>query len=401
MLRLVWRPENIETFEAAVRDGLLEEKHDFDAKRELPSSGKELAKDVAAMTTDGGVLVYGVGEDENGHPNQLCPMPLSGAAERIDQIVQTSISGNPRLEFIHLRLPQDSGRGYLVVLVPASPDAPHQVTVGDDRRFYGRSPTGNRRLSEAEIARLYERRASQNVDRSALLQECIDQSPLGPPEAGNEAFLHAFVRPAVPDDDLWMRASSAAGGQDMLLQRMRQAVGAAGSGLSWGGITLKGAVNWMRRGADTWSLDTSDRWDANPPRSDAIARMDVRMDGAASLFAGGAADRREELFVAYERGIAITLTEFFAALGVLYREGGLYGFADAGMAITGLRGATSSFVTGPFVFERPVYQENSARRALRLDVQDLTNNPRGVTHSLTERFVAALSGRDDLDPLAA
>jgi hypothetical protein len=53
----MWQPKSIKEFENAVTSGLLEERHDFDAKRQLPESGKELAKDIAAMTTDGGCLV--------------------------------------------------------------------------------------------------------------------------------------------------------------------------------------------------------------------------------------------------------------------------------------------------------------------------------------------------------
>jgi hypothetical protein len=84
--RAIWKPVNIDSFEAAVIEGALEERHDFDAKRELPRSGKELAKDIAAMSTDGGALVCGVGEDENGQPRVLAPFELAGAAERIDQV---------------------------------------------------------------------------------------------------------------------------------------------------------------------------------------------------------------------------------------------------------------------------------------------------------------------------
>ena len=109
----MWPPKTIEEFESAVTAGVLEERHDFDAKRQLPESGKELAKDVAAMTTDGGCLVYGVGEDDNGQPRLLAPFQLANAAERIDQIAQHSISPNPRIDFITMRCADDPALGYL------------------------------------------------------------------------------------------------------------------------------------------------------------------------------------------------------------------------------------------------------------------------------------------------
>ena len=131
----MWQPKTVEEFESAVTAGVLEERHDFDAKRQLPESGKELAKDIAAMTTDGGCLVYGVGEDDNSQPRLLAPFQLANARERIDQVAQQSISPNPRIAFIPLRCADDPAREYLIAVIPPSPLAPHQVTVGNDRRF--------------------------------------------------------------------------------------------------------------------------------------------------------------------------------------------------------------------------------------------------------------------------
>ncbi len=61
----------------------------------IPTRGKDLAIDVAAMATDGGSLLYGLGEDENGRPTVPQPFELAGARERVDQIVQTFISEPP------------------------------------------------------------------------------------------------------------------------------------------------------------------------------------------------------------------------------------------------------------------------------------------------------------------
>jgi len=50
--------------------GELTETASFDVKEALPTARKnaDLATDVAAMTTDGGVLLYGVAEDEHKRP---------------------------------------------------------------------------------------------------------------------------------------------------------------------------------------------------------------------------------------------------------------------------------------------------------------------------------------------
>lgn len=391
----MWVPDSLEAFERAVESGALDEQHDFDAKRQLPDSGKEIAKDIAAMTTDGGMLVYGVAEDDDRRPRVLAPIELSGAAERIDQIGQTSITGNPRIEFQPLRLADDESRGYLLVRIPASPDAPHQVTVGDDRRFYGRCATGNRRLSEEEVARLYSRRQTQRVDRDQLLREVIDASG-ATPEAGAEGFLHAFVYPAVPDDEMWDRAVKNSQGENQLLTALREAVGSVRT--DWGGISLASAANWRRRGADKWSFDSAANYDKAPPVG-RIARADLSMDGRCSLFYGHAASRREDSFLVYERGIALTLAQFLACTAALYERGNVYGPVDIGMAVVGIRGAVSSFMAGDLLNIPTPYAEDVAIRHLRCQTAELAEDPALMARRLTGRLVKALTGAD-LDPLS-
>ncbi|MDQ2762999.1 MAG: hypothetical protein M3Y22_05775 [Pseudomonadota bacterium] len=46
--------------------------------------------------------------------------------------------------------------------------------------FYGRGATGNRRLAEGEIARLYRRREEWEQDREALLTQAIASAPFEP-----------------------------------------------------------------------------------------------------------------------------------------------------------------------------------------------------------------------------
>lgn len=70
----------------------LEENTRLEFKRQVPESGKNdhLAKDVAAMAnSDGGVIVYGIEEDEAGRAKALAPINLKGAAERVILIAQT------------------------------------------------------------------------------------------------------------------------------------------------------------------------------------------------------------------------------------------------------------------------------------------------------------------------
>jgi hypothetical protein len=176
----MWIPETEREIIAAIEAGDLVETASFDAKGALPGKGKskDLAIDVAAMTSDGGTLLYGVGEDEDRRPTVPQPFRLAGARERVDQIVQTSISESPNIDVREIPTDHDSSLGYLVIAAPPSPRAPHMVTVGKDYRYYGRSATGNVPLTEGEVARLYERRQRWEVDRDGLLDEAIESAPI-------------------------------------------------------------------------------------------------------------------------------------------------------------------------------------------------------------------------------
>lgn len=216
----MWSPRDDEEVERAAREGRLEETASFDAKRELPATPNknvDLATDVAAMATDGGVLLYGVAEDEHQRPTIPQPIPLAGAADRVGQIVSTSIAEVPHIELRELPCADDPSRGYLVVIVPQSPRAPHQVIVGGDLRFYGRGSKGNRRLNEGEVARLYERRHGWAVDRDALLEEVVAHAPVSPSD--ELGYVHAIAFPVVRDHEMWGRAEAAHDGDRRQLQR--------------------------------------------------------------------------------------------------------------------------------------------------------------------------------------
>jgi len=96
----VWIPESEREILDAVEAGDPAESATFDAKASLPSPGrsKDLAVDVAAMTVDGGTLLYGVAKDNNGRPRVPSLIELAGAAERVSQIVQSCISEPPAIE---------------------------------------------------------------------------------------------------------------------------------------------------------------------------------------------------------------------------------------------------------------------------------------------------------------
>ena len=175
----MWVPTSEQDILSAIDAGTLIETATFDAKSALPGKGKskDLAIDVAAMSADGGTLLYGVAEDENDRLTVPRPFALAGARERVDQIARTSISEPPTIEVYTIPTDDDPSLGYLVIAVLPSPRAPHMVTVGKEHRYYGRGATGNVLLSEGEVARLYERRQRWEIDR----KKGLDKASLGRP----------------------------------------------------------------------------------------------------------------------------------------------------------------------------------------------------------------------------
>lgn len=215
----MWIPETAEELEATVAAGSLEETNTLEAKQQFPSN-KKLAKEIAALANDGGVLLIGVAEDEHDRLTKLNPVKLQGARERIDQIIQTSIQETLSVEIRALELEGDPSRGYLVIIVPASPRAPHMVIVGKDNRYYGRGDNTVRRLSEGEVARLYARREKWEIDRVAWMRSIIDDSPVV--ESSENGFLHIAIRPLFSSDSILEQAlySSDAASVDELLRTL-------------------------------------------------------------------------------------------------------------------------------------------------------------------------------------
>jgi hypothetical protein len=168
----MWRPESWNEVELLI--GQAEESPNLDFKREVTRNGRELAKDIAAMTVDGGVLIYGIDEQgAGGTAGSIVKVGLKGQEERIRQVAASTIHPAPGLEILLLRETAGDAEGVIVVAVAPSPLAPHEV----DGRFPRRDGTTTKFLSEPEIDRLYRLRrhaAPLSGDPSDLLQIAAD-----------------------------------------------------------------------------------------------------------------------------------------------------------------------------------------------------------------------------------
>jgi len=389
----VWIPKSAAEIEEAANRGDLEETQTFDAKAALPVPKKnhDLAVDVSAMTVAGGSIVYGLGEDKNKRLTVLSPIELAGAAERVAQIAETSISEPPFIRVQALPTEADPATGYLLVVVPQSARAPHQVIVGGDMRYYGRGAKGNRILSEGEIAKLYAQREQWEVDREHLLEAELADAPDLDPRLG---YFVAFARPVVPDDGMVERVGSSEQEIGNLL---------LGGARSWGDVRadragrpydpdLRGAIHTWRRGAAGWTLSTvREQEDDDPKYIQYTAKLELDFDGTGHFFCGRVVDTIDQsgLRVLFETILAGNLASFFAAMGALYEAADYTGSVDVGVALTGIEGAAPFGLHqwGDNKFSGPV-----PRRTLRVSAAELRDNPKGITLSLIRRLLDVTRG---------
>jgi hypothetical protein len=171
-----------------------------DFKRELTrgsGANKEHARDMAQFAIDGGVLVVGVDDNDKTRPPQLTPVDLDGLPERVDQIARSLVDEPLHVRIQVLEAAGQPGKGYLLVVVPPSPSAPHQVA----GRYYGRGDTTKNVLSDAEVQRLHQLALRRQRDAEDLLDEEVRQDPW-PPAPRGHAHLFGVAQPVSARPDL-------------------------------------------------------------------------------------------------------------------------------------------------------------------------------------------------------
>lgn len=162
----MWIPRTWADLELAI--GVQIESDRLDFKSALPPNKKirDLAKDAAAMSIGGGVVVIGVDETD-GVASSVSPIELGGAMERVQQVLDANVTPTLPVEITPLRENEGDAKGVLVIAVPASWSAPHEY----DGRFPARSGATTRYLNEREIEALYLRRwelRQQNEARAGI-----------------------------------------------------------------------------------------------------------------------------------------------------------------------------------------------------------------------------------------
>jgi hypothetical protein len=335
----MWIPKTEDEIIRAVSSGSLEESTTFDAKESLPDKNVEIAKDIAAMCNDGGVIIYGIGEDENKRLTRLTPVPIKGQAERIASIIQSAISEPPKV-FINEPIPfsKNPSLGFIVVEIPPSERAPHMVVVKGEYRYYGRGAKGNVPLSEGDVARLYERRKRTEADLDALLEKEISNSYLSPNP--NFSYFHLIVHPTISLQSILPKIEEP---NRPLLRVLSDLVDAVIEEDPLQGNYRPRFNPYISR----WEhIPEGARGKISVPQNpqspgapgDTLV-VDIENNGTGHLFCGRAAENKQGSHLFFPKVVIGNALCYLLFLGKIYDKSGYIGMVDIGLGITGLRGS--------------------------------------------------------------
>jgi hypothetical protein len=134
----------------------------LDFKVAFPDAGhkgvRDFLADVTAFAnTDGGDIVIGVDEDENGDAAAVVGIPRDNLDENLRRVEdQLRSSVDPRVpDFRVHRVDLDDDRVVLIMRIAPSLIAPHRVTFDRSSRFHRRTNRANSDMSTAEIRQAF------------------------------------------------------------------------------------------------------------------------------------------------------------------------------------------------------------------------------------------------------
>lgn len=397
----MWIPGSERELLAALAEGILRESSYLDVKEGLPRAGKnkDLAKDICAMTVDGGVLIYGVGGDDPTRPTEVSPFELAGAAERIDQVAQTGIAEPPQIEIRDFSSEQEPGKGYLVIVIPPSPRAPHMLVLEKDNRYWGRGETGNRILSEREVARLYERRERWELDRTALLDGAVAEIPFDFSDPIEEVGpMLVLARPVAGSASLLAKAAGDVPVEHLLSRLLPEEARHHDPYPNQGSPGIDRALSVIPRGAGRWLL-TSGESLTFPYQ----AVLDVRSNGEMRYWHSpviqASARRGEERLLIMEQSVTRGVYQLLGSAQWLYERAAYFGALDIGVAVLHIEHATAASLAQNVFGDGKPYGAPDYRSHERVVVRELSDL-RGTTRRLLDPLFASLSGAT-YDPFAA
>lgn len=401
-----WTPRTEVDLDDAIQQGLLEETHHLELKREITTgknANKELARDLASFAVDGGTYIVGIEEDKQHHTMRLSPQPLSGLAERVEQVAR--MIPDPPLAVLcrSISSVQDPSRGYLIVHVPRSGTAPHMV----EHKYLGRGDKTKQYLSDPEVRRLHELRRHTEQDGLARLQDQFDRDPV-PADVRKQAHLFLLAEPVAGRPGMLLDLVHGPGRRNRLNELVRQAsspevtkvlqtvhVGDHSPALSYASdFALRStgvALTSSRLSSDRTPAATGGDFDED------IVEIEIDEDGGLRIFMGRLSDRHADRLADPAGGrqqilpsAVITYTRQFIALTRAAAEhAGYLGIWILAAGATGIQGLP----VHDYVLQgnpSPHYDAADYRRATTASYAELFHQPGTTTERLVGRLLRAL-----------
>lgn len=130
--------------------------------------------------------------------------------------------------------------------------------------------------------------------------------------------------------------------------------------------------------------------------------FEIGLDGSGHLFCGGAAEKTQDgVLQLFEDLVAGLTARFIRVLGGLYAAGSYLGPVDAGVAVTGLSTAVSSYLSRDALrrhFRQP-YGRDVYRRTGRFPAPSMAQDPRSIARELAFPLARAIT-HESYDPFS-
>jgi hypothetical protein len=384
-------PRTEAALETAAKDRHLVETHVLELKRELPPGGdsanKELARDLASLAIDGGLLIIGVDEDKD---YALTPVPLDGLAERVEQVAGSRIDEPLPLTFFEIESAAKPSDGYLLARVPASPRAPHMV----DNRYWGRGDKTKYMLSDAQVERLIAQRARWAVNAETALNDWIAADPIALDQRQN-AHLFVIADPVPPRERLLLPVL----GVGDWTAAFRTLVTAT---TNQGGATfapdMTTHLSYFSTTADGWAWKSyavfgqRDEGEQGRERERGALIVEVCENGQLRMMCGRATeDYNGKRLMIDDLVLGLTARMVSLAEGVSHAAGFL-GSWDFGVGVTMLKGAISHrrYTRDGFGFPGPPYTADNYSATTRASLAEIERGTGPVVERLLGHLYRAV-----------
>lgn len=349
---------------SAAAAGVLAETHWVELKQAVPAkpgANLELAKDLASLSLDGGVLLIGL-TDPKDSPSVVVGTELAGLETRVSQVACGSIHPPLAITTSVVPHPDEPAKAVLVVSVPASLTAPHMV----DDRYWGRSNEGKQTLSDPLVRMVLAAQEGTRQQFGARFAQTRAELNPFPADTRKNSHLHLLLEPARTAVEHKVRDVIK---DDLLLYFLNTAP----AGGSQAPPTI-GHLGWATAHPDGTLLSNGDIDEMN-----GALRVLVRDDGAVAVFSSRAS--REEIVIP---GHVATLThQIIVTAGRLARDHlGFNGQWQIGVLVDNLQD------------RRPQrddlygvrYPQAEYRRVITTTTTDMAEDAPAVTSSLLSGF---------------